>query len=305
MIKWTCLALLFFANLARAASAPSDGPAYRLHIPDLPADARVPLVVVLHGCATNARIIEYDSNWNALADTAHFVVLYPNLQKGRNSVRCWSWYDDDAQTRAGEENLAVMAAIQEAQSKAPIDPQQIFLTGISAGAAMVANLAACYPEVFAAVAMHSGMTYGIAHGWQNALKLAHDGPHSESAAGACNPADYTGRVMAIHGTADPMMNPKHSDRVIRDFIEGRADARKTRSQDFAADPNVFGGFRYSRTNYFKADNSLIGAKILVHGLGHAWSGGRPNLLSDPRGPRATIIMWKFFKNQKRAPSFTP
>jgi poly(3-hydroxybutyrate) depolymerase len=55
------------------------------------------------------------------------------------------------------------------------------------------------------------------------------------------------------------------------------------------------GRRYTVTRWYSAR----GRKRLEHweidGLGHAWSGGLADgSYSDPRGPRASTVMWQFF-----------
>ncbi len=136
---------------------------YRLFLPLGLNPARpVPLVVMLHGCNQNARDFAEVTRMNALAAAESFVVLYPEQQT--HPTTCWRWYEPEHQQRGRGEPAAIFELLQEVKARPDlaIDPQQIFVAGLSAGAAMAAILGATYPEVFAAAGLVAGLPYGAA-----------------------------------------------------------------------------------------------------------------------------------------------
>lgn len=295
---FTAAILLTLSLQAEAFLGSTNNDPDRIHAPPLPAGVSVPLVVVLHGCGTNAASIEERTQWNDLADEKKFVVLYPNLRNSRNNLNCWSWYDADSQTRDGEETGVILKAIDDLMNTYPIDRKKVFITGVSAGAATVANLASCFPERFAAMAMHSGMSYGLATDGNSAYKIAKRGPdgYERSPDSACNPVNFKGGVMVVHGKKDNVMNPLNSNRVVQDFILDRDSGTTQETTNYKPTKKFFasGKYPYSVTDYKNAGH-LTARFVLVEKLKHAWSGGKEGSLSDPNGPPATRMMWDFFQ----------
>lgn len=264
-----------------------------LHVPpSLPSGVKVPMVVVLHGCSQNAAGIEKATQWNKLADEKKFIVLYPNLRNGKNKINCWSWYDAETQTPHGQEVKAIKSAIDNAKAQYPVDANAVYLTGISAGSGIASILLSCYPREFRAAALHSGLSFGYTQTWQEGLKMATQGPPDRPREGlVCNPRDYRGPVMTIHGDADPVVKKTNSDRIMQDFIEGSGVETQTKKVS-SWHPRVR---TYIQTDYLQ-NHQLIGRKVSIRNLKHAWSGSPPwTAFGDSHGPSSTHLIWEFFQ----------
>lgn len=144
--------------------------------PSLPASAA--LVVVLHGCTQDAAGYDHGSGWSRLADEQGFALLYPEQQRGNNPNLCFNWFSaSDTQRDAGEA-LSIRQMLAAMVAEHAIDPARIFVTGLSAGGAMVSVMLATYPEVFAGGAIIAGLPYGTAASVPEAFDRmrAHGGP---------------------------------------------------------------------------------------------------------------------------------
>lgn len=130
----------------------------------------VPLVVALHGCMQGAAEYGRDSGWVRLADRLGFLLLLPEQRRGNNLTGCFSWYKPEDHRRDAGEALSIRQMVDRMRRDHAVDPQRIYVTGVSAGAAMTLALAAVYPEVFAGVAPLAGIAYGCADGLVSGLK---------------------------------------------------------------------------------------------------------------------------------------
>ncbi len=170
-----------------------------LHVPsDVPPNAG--LVVALHGCAMSAAD-EAKAGWNEVADAWKFYVLYPDKSGG-----CFAWFDALQTKRGAGEVASVKSMVDHARSKYSIDPQRIFVTGLSAGGGLASSLLAAYPDVFSAGAIFAGLPAGCTMGcmsgtnktpqaWGDAVRNAYPG--------------YSGaypRVQIWQGTSDAIVS---------------------------------------------------------------------------------------------------
>jgi len=177
---------------------------YRLYVP-LAIQTGIgpfPLVVMLHGCSQTAEDFACGTRMNALADKIGFLVLYPAQTREAHFNCCWNWFKRDDQGRGAGETALIADLVSHVISEHAVDPARVYVAGLSAGAAMALNLATAYPDIFAAVGVHSGLAAGAAH-------------HSASAARAMQFGDpgqrHSDRMPTIifHGAADTVVNPRN------------------------------------------------------------------------------------------------
>ncbi|HWT22668.1 MAG TPA: PHB depolymerase family esterase [Solirubrobacteraceae bacterium] len=281
-----------------------------IHVPaGLDAATAVPLVCMLHGCTQDPASFAAATRMNAAADRHGFVVLYPHQPREANAQGCWNWFAPEHQERGRGEPAAIAEAIGQLSgsgARQAIDRRRVFVAGLSSGGAMAAILAATYPDVVAAVAVHSGLAYRSATNVQAAFAaMARGGEdpatYGPAAHAAMGPHARVVPALVVHGTVDATVAPVNGEQVLRQLMTAN---RLAAPDGWELDParptetergQVPGGHAYTRSRWRDAAGALRHERLLVHGLGHAWSGGAAGgSHTDPRGPDASEAIWRFF-----------
>jgi len=269
----------------------------------------VPLVCMLHGCTQDAASLAAATLMNKAADRYGFVAVYPQQERGDNPRGCWNWFLPEHQARDAGEPAAIAAIVRElvgTTSQWTIDTRRVFVAGLSAGGAMAAILAAVYPDLFAAVAVHSGLSYRSAASVGaafTAMARGGEDPIGQGRAAHCAMGDLARPVpsIVVHGSADHTVAPVNADQVLQQSMTAnRLAAPETGDLDIARPTTtsrgqVNDGHAYTRRQWTDRRGALMHELLTVDGLGHAWSGGTPGgSHTDPRGPDATEAIWRFF-----------
>lgn len=257
---------------------------------------RLPLVVMLHGCAQNAKEFAASTHMNQIAADKRFFVLYPEQDLLSNIQRCWHWYETRS-GRARSEVESINAAIEQVCLRQAIDPGRIGLAGLSAGASMAALLATSHPERFRAVAMHSGIAPGVAHSLASAISAMNGRRVVGAALAPLAAGMHLPALLVIQGSADHLVAPSNGAEAAR-LWTALEDAKPASAR------TVQRGKRYaSMVTDYKARGRLVATVCDVTGLGHAWSGGTAgHAFSDAKGPDASRMIWAFMAKQFSLPA---
>lgn len=175
-----------------------------------------PLVLVLHGCSQNAAYADA-SGWVALADARGFLLVIGETSSANNSGGCFNWFESADISGEGGEAESLRAMVESMKTRHAVDAERVFVTGVSAGAAMGAVLMATAPETFAAGSLFAGIAYRCGEGLFNAFACMNSGRTLSQTAWAALVEDETGhagpwpRVQIWHGTDDTTVVPVNAD----------------------------------------------------------------------------------------------
>jgi poly(hydroxyalkanoate) depolymerase family esterase len=265
---------------------------YKLYIPTSYAGQSLPLVVMLHGCTQTPDDFANGTRMNTLAEERQCFVLYPEQTHAANRSRCWNWFKRGHQRREQGEPAILAGMTREVMNRYHIDPRKVCVAGLSAGGAMAAVMGTAYPEIYAAVGVHSGLACGSAHDLPSALAAMRGTPASDGRnTGSASTAQATPTIV-FHGDRDKTVHPRNGERVVSQSVErsGVASADPTTERGQAP-----GGHAYTRTIHRDSTGRAVLEHWLVHGGGHAWFGGSPRgSYMDPKGPDAAREMIRFF-----------
>jgi poly(hydroxyalkanoate) depolymerase family esterase len=258
---------------------------YKLFVPAAGHDTPRPLVLMLHGCTQDPDDFARGTGMNELASRHGVLVLYPAQAQRANPQRCWNWFKHNHQGRERGEPALLAALVAEVAAKHDVDPRRIYVAGLSAGGAMAAILGDGFPEVFAAVGVHSGLPRGAAKDVHSALAAMSGAAIEPPVAPRANPQSPP--TIVFHGDADGTVHPSNGERVIAAGAPGNPSD---------SHPGCTGAGRaFTRHLHRDHDGNVRAEHWVIHGAGHAWSGGRvEGSHTDPLGPDASAEMLRFF-----------
>lgn len=283
---------------------------YRLFVPGSAAISSaappLPLIVLLHGCKQDAADFAQGTAMNELAEQHQCLVLYAEQLSEANRMRCWNWFDTAHQTRDAGEPAMIAALTRSIVNSHHADPARVYIAGLSAGGAMAAVVAALYPEMFAAVGVHSGLPPGAATGVMSALSAMRRGARKTD---ADNGHDAFMPTIVFHGSADKTVHPDNGE-LVTDAALAAFDASGValeRTQHIEGSPNDTDGSRdATRTIYSAADGKPYVEHWVIETGPHAWSGGNPaGSFTDPEGPDASRAMLDFFLQHHKPGQLQP
>ena len=276
-------------TLVGSYTSGSEKRSYKLYVPRGDRERRTALVVMLHGCMQGRDVFAAGTRMNEIAERDNFLVLYPAQSVYAHKLGCWNWQDPHHQEKGRGEPSIIAGMTQAVADDYEIDPGRVYIAGMSAGGAMAGVMGETYPDLYAAVGVHSGLGYKAAHSFYTSVTAMRSG-------GAV--ANNAVPTIVFHGDADATVNVANSD---------RTHERLNRAGEHAEGPDgaiigstevihgqAAGGHRYTRYVYAGRGGAAV-ERWIVHRMGHAWSGGSAKgTYTDARGPNASEEMIRFF-----------
>lgn len=260
---------------------------YKLYVPASYTGQLAPLLIMLHGCKQHPDDFALGTGMNAVAEDYGCLVAYPAQTTQANASRCWNWFSAIEQRRDQGEPSIIAGITRDVMARYVVDPNQVYVAGLSAGGAMAAMMGTLYPELYAAVGVHSGLPFAAAHDLPSALAAMKGELKRRPKPGRAVP------MIVFHGDRDTTVHPINGD----ELIKGR---RRHPHEAVAVEAgNVPDGHAYTRTVHRRPDGSIDAEQWVVHGAGHAWSGGDAlGSYTDGKGPSASREMMRFFRTRR-------
>ncbi|RJG03888.1 alpha/beta hydrolase family esterase [Noviherbaspirillum sedimenti] len=285
--------------LAGTCSNSAGTRAYKLYIPSgYTGQEELPLIVMLHGCKQNPDDFAVGTRMNHVAEENNCLVVYPGQAQGANVSHCWNWFKAGEQQRDQGEPSIIADITRKILADYKVDRRRVYVAGLSAGGAMAAIMADSYPELYAAVGIHSGLPAGAAHDLPSAFAAMRGGMRGTRGGG--NGARKGKPVIVFHGDRDHTVNPCNGEQALAQCVADKADNMAQPGSTPASglkveSGQVPNGRSYTRTVQHDDAGKAIAEHWSIHGAGHAWSGGNSQgSYTDPKGPHAAQEMLRFF-----------
>ncbi len=263
---------------------------YLVHLPPCyDGQHKLPLVIMLHGGAADARATEKITGLSVKADSAGFIVVYPNgLGRFGRFIRTWNAGDCCGYARRHhiDDISFLKELIASMKQHYSVDSSKVYIAGFSNGAMLAYQAADSLVDQVAAIAVVSGSMTG------REGKLARPLP-----------------VIIFHGTAD--RNVPYGGGGGKLAKWGYAVNRKPVSYAVGFWVDLNGCLKVPETVergdvvIQKYTGGKDGASVVLYtmkGAGHIWPGGGRTWIGGDQPVNevpATDLIWDFFSSYSR------
>jgi poly(hydroxyalkanoate) depolymerase family esterase len=269
---------------------------YKLYRPASLVGAPNGVIVMLHGCKQDPDDFAVGTGMNALAEEEGLIVVYPGQTSSHNASSCWNWFRPGDQMRDRGEPAILAGLTQEIAKEFGVDRDRTFIAGLSAGGAMAAIMGETYPDVFAAIGVHSGLAHGSANDVVSAFAaMRGDAGRAPTVARNSAPTTQSVRTIVFQGRADHTVHASNAERIMA-MATSRMESQDAQSSHGRSSD----GRSFERKVVKDGAGRIVAECWMIDGAGHAWSGGdAKGSYADPKGPDASREMVRFFLHASR------
>ncbi|MFL0801338.1 MAG: PHB depolymerase family esterase [Agarilytica sp.] len=234
------------------------------------------LMVTLHGCSQSGDDFRAGSGWDPIAEQYGMVVALPTAS-GEGTygwLKCWNFHVgmNASRTSSDPKYLIDMVNALIADTSLNIDPDQVYITGLSSGAGMTSQIACLAPDVFAGAGVNAGPAPGSngSTGDLNnpAISATQGRSNCNNLAGSFQNHLYTQLHNNVHGSNDGSVSPAHAQRNTEIFdLVYEQDGSNISTCSTSTLPG-----NGDVTTLCDGTGPRI-SKVIVNGMGHAWPAG--------------------------------
>jgi poly(3-hydroxybutyrate) depolymerase len=161
---------------------------------------------------------------------------------------------------------------------------------------MAVIMAVTYPDLYAAVGVHSGLAYRAAHNVHSGFTAMRRGSGKSE-----RKLTTVISLIVFHGDRDTTVSPVNADHLLDQWLQATShEPGRSAHSTKVVRGQVTSGRAYTRSIYHDTGGHTIAEKWLIHQAGHVWSGGSTDgSFTDPKGPDASTELLRFFTEQSR------
>lgn len=216
---------------------------------DIDSTEKHPLVLVLHGMMLSARSMKRCGGWNKLADSLEVFLLYPQQRFTNNIGRAFSVHFNDDLKKLHKEIRSIRNMISYMLDNYPVDPERIYITGLSAGGSMSNVMLHAYPQLFRAGALIAAPSTMPLKDRQLPEPLP--------------------RIAVIQGKRDRTVTPENATHIMKEW-----KAAKNFTDEDADTVKNYLGNPHLRARIYKKENKIHLLRLDAEKTGH-------QMLTDP------------------------
>ncbi len=257
------------------------------------------LLIVLHGCVqpiNNFLTAQLETS----AEQYGMVIAVPDAMN-KAGFSCWSyWTGSKSRNAADYKNLIDLANTMSNDSQRGIDSNQVYIAGLSSGAAFAATTACVAPDIFAGVASSAGPTIGTSSsGALNTCEVVSPNTFKsrcESYAGSFQTNFDTQLAVVAHAENDPTVDDCYNQQNANGYAKLYGDLSQQPGSTTVTDSNG------KSAEQFLFENNRIAMLWFDDAVGHAWSGGQGasgGYISDQAINFASFLGKHFSENNLR------
>lgn len=285
----------------------------------------VPLVVVLHGANTTAEQEREITQFDSIASREGFIVMYPEHetdgQLGLHPLQAWRIWDPLETQRGFGDTAAIADLTQQVVQNWNVDPERVYLVGVSAGGWMTSIMGATYPDLYAAIGLVEAGAYGmgvalIGVGQPIVPTLVPAEMLALAAYQAMGPYARVVPMINFQGDQDTAATPASGALAVRQWlmtnnlVESGSTAAPfplTPTETVVVTPAD--GYPYHVDTYRDADGCRVVEQVRIEEMGHYWPGGTDDPAysgyNDTQAPDGAELSWAFLRNYRRSETSLP
>jgi poly(3-hydroxybutyrate) depolymerase len=224
------------------------------------------LMIVLHGCVQSVDAY-LTANLESAAENHGMVIAVPDAMN-KAGYSCWSYWQGTKSRSSGDyKNLISLATALTTDSNRDIDADQVYIAGLSSGAAFANTTACLAPDIFAGMGISAGPSIGTS---------------SNGALGPCETANVQARCQQYAGSYS-----SHFSSQIASIAQGDQDSTVNlcyNAQNAKGMADLYGVSELPGSNIISEGAGRTGdetlwqdgrvSKLWFNGVDHAWSGGQ-------------------------------